>query len=60
MKPKNKRGRPVSRTMPDPIPDTPESIALAIMQGPSKDEWRYLEEYRKKANEEGKNAEASN
>ena len=42
MKPKHKRGRPVSRTMPDPIPDTPESIALAIMQGPSKDEWRYL------------------
>lgn len=56
---KRKRGRPVIRKLPDPIPDTPENIALAIMQGSPKDEWRYLEEYRKQTNEGGKNAEAS-
>lgn len=42
---KRKSGRPVTRKMPEPIPDTAENIALAIMQGPPKDEWRYLEEY---------------
>lgn len=42
---KRKRGRPVTRKMPEPIPDTAENIALAIMQGPPKDEWRYLKEY---------------
>ena len=26
------RGRPVKNTMPEPIPDTPENIALAIMR----------------------------
>lgn len=25
------------------IPDTPDNIARAIMQGPPKPEWRYLE-----------------
>ena len=41
---KPKRGRPVKNEMPDPIPDTPENIALACLQGPPKkaDEWRYL------------------
>jgi len=42
---KRKRGRPVTRKMPERIPDAPENIALAIMQGPPKDEWRYLKEY---------------
>ena len=28
--------------MPEPIPDTPENVARAIMQGPPKKEWRYL------------------
>ena len=28
--------------MPEPIPDTPEGIARAIMQGPPKTEWDYL------------------
>ena len=42
---KRKRGRPVTRKMPEPIPDTPENIARAIMLGPPKDEWRYLKEY---------------
>ena len=42
---KRSRGRPVTRKMPETIPDTPENIALAIMQGPPKDEWRYLKEH---------------
>ena len=40
--PKRPRGRPVTNTMPKPIPDTPENIARAIMQGPPKKEWNYL------------------
>ena len=42
--PKRKRGRPSKRAMPDPIPDTPENIMLAILNTPpkSEDEWRYL------------------
>ena len=46
---KRPRGRPVKNEMPEPIPDTPENIAWAAMQGPPKKEWRYLE----KENEKG-------
>ena len=28
--------------MPEPIPDTQENVARAIMQGPPKKGWRYL------------------
>ena len=44
--PKRKRGRPSKRTMPDPIPDTPENIMRAILNTPPKaeDEWRYLQD----------------
>lgn len=28
--------------LPEPIPDTPENIARACMQGPPKKEWRFL------------------
>lgn len=38
-----KRGRPPELIMPDPIPDTPENVARAIMRRPSKKQWRYLE-----------------
>ena len=38
-----KRGRPVEKPMPPRIPDTPENIAKAIMKGPPKKKWRYLE-----------------
>ncbi|WP_419918248.1 hypothetical protein [Candidatus Poriferisocius sp.] len=31
------------RTMPDPIDDTPENIARAILAQPPKQQWRYLE-----------------
>ena len=55
---KRKRGRPVTRKMPEPIPDTPENIALALLQGPPKEEWRYLDEYRKTDRGAEKNAEA--
>ena len=39
-----KRGRPVERPMPEPIPDTPENIMRAILTTPPKrdDEWEYL------------------
>ena len=41
---KRNRGRPAKRTMPDPIPDTPENIARALVTSPpkAKGEWRYL------------------
>ncbi len=39
--PKRKRGRPRVRVIAEPIPDTPENIALAIMQGPPKAEWDF-------------------
>ena len=35
---KRKRGRP-PKPMPEPIPDTPERIAWAIMQVPPRTEW---------------------
>lgn len=43
---KRKRGRPSKRTMPDPIPDTPENIMRAVLNTPPKDddEWRYLQD----------------
>ncbi len=37
-----KRGRPVTRTIPEPIPDTPENIARACMQGPPAKDWDFL------------------
>ena len=40
--PKGEPGRPIIRNMPDPIPDTMENIARAIMQGPPKKKWRFL------------------
>ncbi len=51
-------GRPVSRTLPDPIPDTPENVAQAILFAPPKkdDEWRYTHSHRVQTttvNEEG-------
>ena len=39
-----KRGRPVKKHMPEPIPDTPENIARSIMQGPPKKDWDYLKD----------------
>ena len=39
---KNPVGRP-PRPMPDLIPDTPENVARAILAGPPKKKWRYLE-----------------
>ncbi len=43
-KQKRRRGRPEKLVMPDPIPDTPENVARALMRSPPKkeDEWRYL------------------
>ena len=45
---KRKRGRPVEKPMPDTIPDTPENIARACMQGPPKEEWDYLKQSKKR------------
>ena len=41
----NKKRR-AKRTVPHPIPDTPENIAAAIVNTPPKadDEWRYLQD----------------
>ncbi|MCY3562159.1 MAG: hypothetical protein OXH20_13500 [bacterium] len=43
---RRRRGRPAKRKMPDPIPDTPENIARAVLNTPPKrrDEWRYLQD----------------
>ena len=43
---KPKRGRPPVYDMPEPIPDTPENVAKAILATPPKqdDEWEYLKE----------------
>ena len=43
-----KLGRP-PKAMPEPIPDTPENVARACMQGPPKpkEEWRYLKKEKK-------------
>ena len=46
MKKETKRGRPVEKPMPEPIPDTPENIARALLTTPPKkeDEWDYLKD----------------
>ena len=36
-------GRPPLMQYPAPIPDSPEDIARAMMAGPPKKNWRYLE-----------------
>ena len=40
------RGRPVEKPMPEPIPDTAENIARALLTTPPKDEddWDYLKD----------------
>ena len=40
----HKRGRPVKYAMPDPIPDTPESIMRALLSAPPRREndWDYI------------------
>ena len=38
-----RRDRPAKRDMPEPIPDTPDNIARALLTSPPRepDEWRY-------------------
>ena len=38
---RNKGGRP-AKPMPELIPDTPENIVKACMQGPPKKNWDYM------------------
>ncbi len=40
------RGRPMEKTMPEPIPDTPENVAGALLSTPPKGEdgWDYLKD----------------
>lgn len=45
---KPKRGRP-PLPMPEPIPDTPENIARAIMRRPPKRDWDYLKRFGREA-----------
>ena len=46
--PPPQRGRPVEKPMPEPIPDTPENIARALLTTPPKKDgdWDYLKERR--------------
>lgn len=46
-KPK-KRGRPPTLTMPEPIPDTLENVAKAVLNTPPKKthEWKYLQRHK--------------
>ena len=43
---KRRRGRPVEKPLPDPIPDTPENVARALVTTPPKEEgdWNYLKD----------------
>ena len=50
---KRTRGRPVEKPMPEPIPDTPENIARAIMRGPPKKEWDYMKAAKAREAEDG-------
>ena len=47
------RGRPVKNMMPEPIPDTAENIARAIMRGPPKKEWNYMKVGKARDSKEG-------
>lgn len=42
---KRRRGRPVTREMPEQIPDTPENVARAVLSTPPKRKWRYQQEH---------------
>ena len=50
MKPAKKRlrGRPVEKPMPEPIPDTPENVAKALVRAKPKkrSDWKYLKDRR--------------
>ncbi len=43
---KRPRGRPVEKSLPAPIPDTPENVAKALVRAKPKkqSEWKYLKE----------------
>ena len=47
------RGRPVKNTMPEPIPDTSENIARALMRGPPKKEWDYIKAVKTRESKDG-------
>ena len=48
---KRQRGRPVEKPMPEPIPDTPENVARALLTTPPKGEsdWDYLKARKREA-----------
>ena len=43
---KRRRGRPVEKEMPEPIPDTPENVARALLSTPPKEDgdWDYVKD----------------
>ena len=47
-----KAGRPVTLPMPEPIPDTPENVAQAMMRTPprKKHEWKFVQQHKEVAN----------
>lgn len=40
-KKKRPRGRPATRVMPEPIPDSAANVVRALSQGPPKKEWDF-------------------
>ena len=44
-----KAGRPPTLTMPEPIPDTPENVADAMMRTPPRkpNEWKFMQRQKK-------------
>ena len=52
---KRSRGRPVKYTMPEPIPDTPENVARAVLQSPRTPPggWKYLDATQKDESGDG-------
>ena len=50
---KRPRGRPVTKPMPELIPDTPENVAKALLSTPPVPEgaWEYLKKYEGKDND---------
>lgn len=49
----DKSDEPKQRRPIEPIPDTMENVARAIMRGPPKREWRFLERRRRVREDEG-------
>jgi hypothetical protein len=45
---KRPRGRPVKYEMPEPIPDSPENVARAVLNTPprKRDDWEFVKRWK--------------